>query len=142
MPVMTTNSIARPISGRRINTLVAFVFGAVFVLVGLAGFVVSGGHHAIGQDGGRLLGLFQVNVAHNLVHLAVGAVMTGAAITGTRAAKGVNLLMGAVYLVVFIFGLFATGNALNFIALNAADNGLHLVIGTTLLAIGLLSDRS
>lgn len=78
MPGMATNSIARPISVRRLNTPVAFVFGAVFVLVGLAGFVVSGGHHAIGQDGGKLLGLFQVNVVHNLVHLAVGAVMIGA----------------------------------------------------------------
>ncbi len=139
---MATNSIARPISVRRLNTPVAFVFGAVFVLVGLAGFVVSGGHHAIGQDGGKLLGLFQVNVVHNLVHLAVGAVMIGAAIAGARAAKMVNVLFGVVYLVVFVFGLFALGNALNFLALNAADNGLHLVLGAVLLAAGLLSDRS
>ena len=139
---MATNSIARPISVRRLNTPVAFVFGAVFVLVGLAGFVVSGGHHAIGQDGGKLLGLFQVNVVHNLVHLAVGAVMIGAAIAGARAAKMVNVLFGVVYLVVFVFGLFALGNALNFLALNAADNGLHLVLGAVLLAVGLLSDRS
>ncbi len=142
MPGMATNSIARPISVRRLNTPVAFVFGAVFVLVGLAGFVVSGGHHAIGQDGGKLLGLFQVNVVHNLVHLAVGAVMIGAAIAGARAAKMVNVLFGVVYLVVFVFGLFALGNALNFLALNAADNGLHLVLGAVLLAAGLLSDRS
>jgi hypothetical protein len=133
--------MARPISRRHLNTLVAFVFGAVFVLVGLTGFVVSSGHHAIGQDGGKLLGLFQVNVVHNLVHLAVGAVMIGAAIAGARAAKAVNVLFGVVYLVVFVFGLFALGNALNFLALNAADNGLHLVLGTALLAIGLLSDR-
>jgi hypothetical protein len=139
---MATNSIARPVSGRRLNTLVAFVFGAVFVLVGLAGFVVSGGHHAVGSDGGKLLGLFQVNVVHNLVHLAVGAVMIGAAIAGARAARMVNLLFGVVYLAVFVFGLFALGNALNFLALNAADNGLHLVLGAVLLAVGLLSGRA
>ena len=139
---MATNSIARPVSLRRLNTFVAFAFGAVFVLVGLAGFVVSGGHHAIGQDGGKLLGLFQVNVVHNLVHLAVGAVMIGAAIAGARAAKLANVVFGVVYLAVFVFGLFALGTALNFLALNAADNGLHLALGAVLLAVGLLSDRS
>lgn len=138
---MATNSIAGTATGRRLNTLVAFAFGAVFVLVGLAGFFVTGGHHAVGQDGGKLLGLFQVNVVHNLVHLAVGAVMIGAAIAGARAAKAVNLLFGVVYLVVFVFGLFALGNSLNFLALNGADNGLHLALGAALVASGLLLDR-
>jgi hypothetical protein len=138
---MATNSIAGTTTGRRLNTLVAFAFGAVFVLVGLAGFFVTGGHHAVGQDGGKLLGLFQVNVVHNLVHLAVGAVMIGAAIAGARAAKAVNLLFGVVYLVVFVFGLFALGNSLNFLALNGADNGLHLALGAVLVASGLLLDR-
>jgi hypothetical protein len=138
---MATNSIAGTTTGRRLNTLVAFAFGAVFVLVGLAGFFVTGGHHVVGQDGGKLLGLFQVNVVHNLVHLAVGAVMIGAAIAGARAAKAVNLLFGVVYLVVFVFGLFALGNSLNFLALNGADNGLHLALGAALTGSGLLLDR-
>ena len=47
-----------------------------------------------------------------------------------------------VYLLVFAFGLFTLGNSLNFLALNAADNGLHLALGAVLLAVGLLSDRS
>jgi hypothetical protein len=139
---MATNSMAGTVSGRRLNTLVAFLFGAVFVLVGLAGFFVAGGHHAVGQDGGKLLGLFQVNLAHNLVHLAVGAIMIGAAIAGLRAAKAVNLTFGVVYLVVFVFGLFAVGSSLNLLALNGADNGLHLVLGAVLTAVGLGLDRS
>ncbi len=138
---MATNSIAGTGTRAPLNTLAAFAFGAVFVLVGLAGFFVTGGHHAVGQDGGKLLGLFQVNVVHNLVHLVVGAVMIGAAISGVRAAKAVNLLFGAVYLAVFVFGLFALGNALNFLALNGADNGLHLALGAVLLAAGLTLDR-
>jgi Domain of unknown function (DUF4383) len=139
---MATNSMAGTVSGRRLNTLVAFLFGAVFVLVGLAGFFVTGGHHAVGQDGGKLLGLFQVNLIHNLVHLAVGAIMIGAAIAGLRAAKAVNLFFGVGYLVVFVFGLFAVGNSLNFLALNGADNGLHLALGAVLTAVGLGLDRS
>ena len=140
IPGMTTyNSISRSATRRHLNTPVGFAFGAVFVLVGLTGFVVSNGHHAIGQDGGKLLGVFQVNVVHNLVHLAVGAVMIGAAIAGARAARAVNLLFGVVYLVVFGFGLFALGSSLNFLALNGADNGLHLALGTVLTGVGLLS---
>jgi hypothetical protein len=139
---MATNSMAGTVSGRRLNTLVAFLFGAVFVLVGLAGFFVTGGHHPVGQDGGKLLGLFQVNLIHNLVHLAVGAIMIGAAIAGLRAAKAVNLFFGVGYLVVFVFGLFAVGNSLNFLALNGADNGLHLALGAVLTAVGLGLDRS
>jgi hypothetical protein len=67
--------------------------------------------------------------------------MIGAAIAGRLAAKRVNLLFGLVYLVVFVFGLFALGGSLNFLALNGADNGLHLVVGAALTAVGLLSDR-
>jgi hypothetical protein len=85
----------------RINQGVGFVFGAVFVLVGLTGFVVSGGHHAVGRQGGELFGVFQVNVLHNVVHLVVGAVMVAAAIMGERTARNANAAFGVVYLVLF-----------------------------------------
>jgi hypothetical protein len=125
-----------------LNSIVAFGFGAVFVLVGVAGFTVSGGHSAAGHEGGELLGLFQVNVLHNVVHLAVGAVMLGAAVAGTRAARTTNILVGAVYLVLAVVGLLILGdNAANIIALNAADNGLHAVLGLALLGVGLAADR-
>lgn len=138
---MVSHSTTQPATGRRINSLVAFVFGAVFVVVGLLGFTVSGGHHVAGTDGGALLGLFQVNVLHNIVHLAAGAVLIGAAVAGARAAKAANTLLGVVYLVVGVVGLFLVGTSGNIIALNGADNGLHLVLGTVLLAIGLGTDR-
>ena len=125
-----------------LNSIVAFGFGAVFVLVGVAGFVVSGGHSAAGHEGGELLGLFQVNVLHNVVHLAVGAGMLGAAVAGTRAARSTNVLVGAVYLVLAVVGLLILGdNPANIIALNAADNGLHAVLGLALLGVGLAADR-
>jgi hypothetical protein len=139
---MTTYRATGAIAGRRINTLVAFAFGAVFVLVGLSGFFVSGGHHAAGAEGGQLLGLFQVNALHNVVHLAVGAAMIAAAIIGNRAAKSANTLFGVVYLAVFAFGVFAIGTAANIIALNGSDNALHLALGLALTAVGLGADRA
>jgi hypothetical protein len=139
---MASHSQAGMLAGRRINSLVAGVFGAVFVVVGLLGFTVSGGHSAAGHDGGQLLGLFQVNVLHNVVHLAVGAAMIGAAVAGARAARMANIGFGAIYLVLFVIGLFIVGDtSANIIALNPADNGLHLVLGAALLGAGLGFDR-
>ena len=52
---MVSHSGSRTIAGRSVNGVVALAFGAVFVVVGLAGFLVSGGHPAVGTDehGGR-----------------------------------------------------------------------------------------
>lgn len=138
---MATQNLAGVRTGR-LNMLVSGVVGAVFVVVGLLGFTVSGGHDLAGHTGGQLLGLFEVNTLHNVVHLAVGAVMVAVAIAGGRAARTANVLIGAVYLALGVLGLFITGdNPLNVIALNGADNGLHLVIGTALLGVGLGADR-
>jgi Domain of unknown function (DUF4383)/Putative zinc-finger len=129
-------------TAERNNTLVAFAAGAAFVLVGLLGFTVSGGHSAVGHDGGLLLGVFQVDLLHNVVRLLVGAVMISAAIAGTVPAKRFNTIVGAVYLLLFLIGLVIIGNsAANLIALNPADNVLHLVLGVVLLGIGVLFDR-
>ena len=138
---MSSHAGARTVAGRSLNGLVALVFGAVFVLVGLAGFLVSGGHPAVGTTGGALLGLFQVNVLHNLVHLAIGVVMIVAALRGDLAARGVNRAVGLLYLVLFVAGLFLVGTALNIVALNGQDNILHLVLGIALAGVGFGADR-
>ncbi len=143
---MATHAGSQPgrsgtIAGRSLNGLAALVFGAVFVLIGLAGFLVSGGHPAVGTTGGALLGLFQVNVLHNLVHLAIGTVMIAAALRGDRAARSVNRVFGVLYLVLFAAGLFLVGTPLNLVALNGGDNILHLVLGVVLAGVGFGADR-
>lgn len=139
---MATHNYPNEAAGRRVNTLAAYVFGVVFVLVGLLGFAVSGGHPAVGHDGGLLLGAFEVNVLHNIAHLVLGAVLIAAAVAGVRAAKLANIVVGAIYLVLFVIGLFIAGDhAGNIIALNGADNVLHLVLAAALLGIGLGADR-
>src|SRR5438046_468777 len=47
---------------------IAIAFGIVFIVVGLVGFV-----SAVTPDG-KLLGYFEVNAAHNVVHIATGIV--------------------------------------------------------------------
>ena len=131
----------RTIAGRSVNGLVALVFGAVFVVVGLAGFLVSGGHPAAGTTGGALLGLFQVNVLHNIVHLAIGVAMIAAALRGDRAARTANRGFGVLYLVLFVAGLVLVGSPLNIVAINGGDNILHLVLGVVLAGVGFGADR-
>ncbi|MFD1146023.1 DUF4383 domain-containing protein [Saccharothrix hoggarensis] len=121
---------------RSVNQQVGLGFGAVYVLVGLLGFVVSGDHGFAGVDGGHLLGIFEVNGLHNVVHLLVGAGLIGGAVAGPAVSKKVNIVVGAVYLLVGVLGLVVGGTSMNLLALNAADHGLHFASALLLLGVG------
>ena len=123
------------------NRLVAVIFGAVYLLVGLLGFAVTGGVGFIATDGGLLLGIFEVNPLHNIAHLLIGAALLIAGLSSVRAAKGVNTTVGAVYLLLGIVGFFLVGTAANILALNTADHFLHLASAIVLLGVGLGADR-
>lgn len=124
------------------NRLVATIFGAVYLLVGLLGFAVTGGVGFISDQGGLLLGIFEVNPLHNVAHLLIGAALLVAGLANARAAKGVNTTVGAVYLLLGIVGFFLVGTAANILALNTADHFLHLASAVVLLGVGLGTERS
>jgi hypothetical protein len=121
------------------NRLVAAVFGGVYLLVGLLGFVVTGFSNFAGTEGDTLI-VFDVNPLHNIVHLAIGALLLASSRSVT-AAKGANTTVGAVYLLVGILGLFLVGSEANILALNSADNVLHFASAVVLLGIGLSADK-
>ena len=121
------------------NRLLGTVFGVVYLLVGLVGFAVTSGVDFAGTDGKNLI-IFEVNPLHNIVHLAIGALL----LLGSRtvhSAKSVNALVGAVYLLVGIVGLFVLDKSINILALNGADNVLHLASAILLLGVGLGADK-
>ena len=122
---------------KTLNQKVGLVFGAVYVLVGLIGFAVTGGVGFAEAEGGLLLGIFEVNPLHNLVHLAVGVALAGAAAAGAGASKGVNLAVGAVYALVGVLGFFIGGTSANILALNSADHLLHLASAGLLIAVAM-----
>ena len=124
------------------NRLVATIFGAVYLLVGLLGFVYTGGVGFIATQGGLLLGIFEVKPLHNIAHLLIGAALLIAGLSSARAAKGVNITIGAVYLLLGIVGFFLVGTALNILALNTFDHFLHLASAIVLLGVGLAADRT
>ncbi|MFJ4626831.1 DUF4383 domain-containing protein [Streptomyces sp. NPDC088847] len=126
----------------------ALLVGTVFLLVGILGFIPGVTAHygdmrfASHESGAKLLGIFQVSVLHNLVHLAFGVagLAVARAVTGAR-----TYLMagGAIYLVLWLYGLFiGHGSSANFVPLNTADNWLHFVLGIGMIALGALLTRT
>ena len=122
----------------------ATVVAAVFLLVGVLGFVpgVTTDYDTMefaGHDSeAKLLGVFQVSILHNIVHLLFGVV--GLALA--RTAKGArNFLIGGgiVYAVLWLYGLIVDeDSSANFVPMNNADDWLHLVLAIGTVALGLL----
>lgn len=124
------------------NRLVAVIFGAVYLVVGLLGFAVTGGVSFLATKGGMLLGIFMVNPLHNVAHLLIGAALVVFGLVSARAAKATNTVIGAAYLLLGIAGFFLAGTAANILALNTFDQFLHLASAILLLAVGLGAERS
>ena len=122
---------------RSVNSTVAAVFGAVYTLVGIAGFFVA--DNFIGQEGSSLLG-FQVNHLHNIVHLVIGLALLAAS-KRTATARSANLAIGITYIALGVLGPFITGTELNIVALNGPDHFLHLASGALLTAVGAFADK-
>jgi hypothetical protein len=125
----------------------ALLVGATFLLVGVLGFIPGVTTHygdmgfAGHESGAKLLGIFQVSVLHNIVHLLFGA--AGIVMSRTDANSRAYLVGGgAIYLVLWIYGLVIdkTSSA-NFVPLNSADNWLHFVLGVAMIGVGLALAR-
>jgi hypothetical protein len=83
-----------------------------------------------------------VNPLHNLVHLAVGALWLASS-RSEASARAVSVLVGAVYLVVGVLGLFINGSSdLNLLNINQPDNALHLASAALGLYFGLAGRRT
>ncbi|MEV0675079.1 DUF4383 domain-containing protein [Actinosynnema sp. NPDC050436] len=107
----------------------ALVVGAVFLLVGVLGFipgVTQGDIGAAGHSRALLFGVFAVSVLHNCVHLLFGV----AGVLASRARGGSRLFLmagGFVYLLLWVYGsVIHDGGPL---PVNAADNWLHFALG-------------
>lgn len=104
----------------------AKLFGVIFLLVGVLGFVPGL------TPNGHLLGIFEVNTLHNIIHVLSG--ILALALSGS-APKAFFKGFGIVYLLVTILGFIQTP-ILGLIGVNLADNLLHLVVSIAALAVG------
>lgn len=111
----------------------AMIFGVVFLLAGIAGFVPALVQPPEGGDMGMpghvmLLGLFPVNTLHNVVHLLFG--LWGLA--ASRSASGALIYargVAIIYLVLAVLGLLpATQTGFGLVPLYGKDVWLHVVL--------------
>jgi hypothetical protein len=122
----------------------AAAVGAGFLLVGVLGFIpgITTNYDtmtfASDDSDAMLIGVFEVSILHNIVHLLFG----GAGLAMARSwagARGFLLGGGAIYLVLWIYGLVIDkGSGANFVPLNTADDWLHFALGVAMLGLGFL----
>lgn len=115
----------------------ALVFGLVFLLVGIAGFIpqlvqdLHPEHPALSLDAnsGQLLGLFPVNVLHNIVHILFGlwGLVAARSLSGAKLyARGVAII----YIVLTVAGFVpALQTGFGLVPLYGNNIWLHGLIG-------------
>ena len=126
----------------------ALASGALFLLVGVLGFVPGittdfdelsfAGH----ESDAMLLGVFKVSILHNIVHLLFGALGILAART-VRDSRTFLVGGGVVYLVLTVYGVVIDhGSSANFVPINTADNWLHLALAIAMIGAGVVLGRT
>ena len=108
----------------------AMVFGAVFVIVGLLGFIPN---PIVGAEGA----LFETDLMHNLVHLLFGVILLVVAFKNEAASALWLMILGIVYLILAVLGFLMIpeeGELLGLVHMNHADHWLH--VGLAVLLIG------
>jgi hypothetical protein len=129
--------------GKAVRTA-AMAVGAVFLLVGILGFIpgITSNYDSLSFAGhmsdAKLLGIFQVSILHNVVHLLFGV---AGLVLARRTASAINYLIvgGVVYLVLWLYGLLVSdASRANFVPVNTADDWLHLLLGIGMIGLGVL----
>lgn len=124
------------------NTKTAsLVIGIIFIAVGLLGFmanpIVGSSHEAI----------FHTDAVHNGVHIISGVLFLLIALAAPARAGMFLKVFGIVYLLLGVLGLATIGSdemthLLGFLAVNRADNYLHIALGIVIFLAGMLPQKS
>jgi hypothetical protein len=134
--------------GKTVPEILALAFGAIYLLIGIIGFFITGFSDFFGNENAvppahmddNLLG-FMINPMHNVVHILIG--VAGLALARTLSgARTYGWLLAVGYGAAFIYGVIAVGEDWDFLNLNWADNILHLATALVGLVIALLPVRN
>lgn len=126
--------------------MAAMLFGIIFILVGIAGFIpgITTQYSRLSTfdgEGAKVIGVIGVNWLENGAHLLYG--VAGLALASTwSGARTYFIVGGALYLVLWIYGLAIDLNSsANFLGVNVAANWLHFVLAVVMIGIGLVLGR-
>jgi uncharacterized protein DUF4383 len=112
---------------------IATLFGAIYVIVGILGFIPALGGSASMADS-SLFGIASVNVVHNIVHLVIGlAGLSGGRTDSGAAAFGKTF--GIILLVIGLLG-FVQPNLFGILPIGGDDVWIHLITGAILAYAG------
>src|SRR3989344_3869904 len=110
---------------------VTWTLGIVLLVIGILGFLMDS----------PLLGLFEVDLEHNIVHVVSGLAGLATANSWSRA-RMFLIVFGVIYAAVPVLGfMMGEGEFLGLLAINQADNFLHLAIAAVCLVVGLGAKR-
>lgn len=112
---------------------IAMVFGIVYLLVGIAGFVPQlGGSY--GMASSLLFGVADTNIVHNIVHLVIG--IAGLSLGRTEEGAGTFCkTFGVILILVGVLGFFVP-NFFGLMPIGGADIWIHLITGAILAFAG------
>ena len=132
---------ARTATARQPHQYLALAIGIAYLVVGLAGFLVTGVDGFTEHDHSQTLLGFAINPLHNVVHVVIG--LLGIALWSTASrARTYGWLLFVGYGATFVYGLVVADDPdANLLNINGADNGLHLVSALAGLAIALWPRR-
>jgi len=113
----------------------ALLFGVVFLIVGVLGYVPN---PIVGPTG-----IFATNSLHNVIHLISGIALLAGAYTSLGSSMALKVV-GVVYGLVAICGFFMVMDGMMMgVMINEADKWLHVALAIAILAAGfLLPDTS
>jgi uncharacterized membrane protein YuzA (DUF378 family) len=138
---MSASTPARTTVERQPHQWLALAIGIVYLVVGLAGFLVTGFDGFTEHDHSQTLLGFAINPLHNIVHIVIG--LAGIALWSTASrARTYGWLLFIGYGATFVYGLIVADDPdANILNINGADNGLHVVSALAGLAIALWPRR-
>ncbi len=125
---------------RTANRVVGLALGALFLLLGVVGLLLSGSSAFFGP-GVSLGGIVATNPALGLVQGVLGAALLLGAVSNLKASRTVNAWTGFAFLVLGFVGLFLVGPEPNALALTSTANAVHFGASAVLLAVGLGANR-
>jgi hypothetical protein len=127
--------------GKTIPEILGLAFGAIYLLVGIVGFFITGFDDFFAHNTNETLLGFEINGMHNVVHILIG--IAGLVLSRTLAgARTYGWLLAIGYGAAFIYGLLAINKEWDFLSINAADNVLHILTALVGLVIALLPVRN